>query len=147
LYGLFDDVKQVPTANDKENSMADEKQMGELSAKVEALAGEFTKLPEVIANAMASALKPVTDEFAALKANALVKEEAEKAELVTKVVKANLLTEPVAKELTVNALKELSAKIVSGKAAGLNGAPLGNEVDEDEFKGVDLNAIFDQKGA
>jgi hypothetical protein len=145
LVSLFGDVKAGKTANGKEPEMAEDKQIGELSAKVEALAESVAKIPETIANGVAAALKPLTDNLSAMQANEKAKEEAERAELVAKIVKANVLSEAAAKELTINALKELAAKAAPGKAAAINGAPLIASADDD-FAGYDLNALIDAKG-
>ena len=49
------------------------------------------------------------------------KDEAEKTELVNKVVEAKLLTEAVANGLTLEALRELAPKGTNGSAANLHG--------------------------
>lgn len=135
-----------PSTNEKELKMTVSKeQFDELSVKVNALSENLGKIGTTIAEAIASSIKPLTDNLAELQANAKAKDEAEKAELVTKVVKANLLTEASAKELTTNALKELAEKIKPGKAAALNGAGFVANGDEDEFAGVDLNAGMEGK--
>lgn len=142
--------ERTTSATQEKDDMADEKQLSDLSAKVNAVEEKITKgfedVAKTLSNALTEALKPLTDNLAAMQANEKAKEEAEKAELIEKIVKANLLTEAAAKELTLNAARELAKKAVPGKAAGLNGAPLtGNSEEEDEFKGYNLNSLFEEK--
>ena len=123
----------------KEPAVADDKTLAELSAKVNGLEETLKAIPTTIGNAIAEALKPVTEAHAAQIANQKAKDEAEKVELVNKVVKANLLTEAVANALTLDALRELAPKGEPGKAAALNGATGGGN-DADPWSGYDLNA-------
>lgn len=122
--------------------MADDKQLNELSAKVNAISEEQTKMGETIANAVKeaveAAVKPITDNLAEMQANAKAKDEAELAGLVEKIVKANLLTEDAAKGLNLNAARELAKKAEPGKAAGLNSAFGGGGADD--FADYDMNA-------
>jgi hypothetical protein len=134
------------SANTGDADMADEKQLEELSAKVHALTEANEKIGETIANAVKDAVKPLIDAQAEMKANQDAKDEAEKADLVGKIVKANLLDEADAKELTLNAARALAKKAEPGKAAPLNGAFTGNTSD-DEWKGYSLNSHLDQKEA
>ena len=97
-------------------------QFEELSAKVNTLSESFSTIGNTISEAVASAVKPLTDNLADMQANQKAKDDAEKAGLVEKVVKANLLTETVANELTLNALKELASKAEPAHAAALNSA-------------------------
>jgi hypothetical protein len=97
-----------------------------------------------IAEAVANAIKPLTDNLEALENAQKAKDEAELATHIETIVKANLLDEESAKELTLNAARKLAEKAKPGKAAGLNGAPLVN-VSDDEFAGVDLNAMLEEK--
>ena len=122
--------------------MADEKPIEALSATVNALS---EGLDERIANAVAAAMKPLLD---AQKAQADAVANAEKAELDglrEKIVKANLLTEAAAGELTINAARDLAKLAEPGKAAAIgNGAnPAGNS--DDEFAGYDINALVEGK--
>jgi hypothetical protein len=139
------------SANTGDADMADEKQLEELSAKVHALTEANEKIGETIANTVAQAVKeavkPLTDAQAEMKANQDAKDEAEMADLVNTIVKANLLEEDDAKGLTLNAARALAKKATPGKAAGLNAAFTGNTTG-DEWAGYDLNAIAnDQKEA
>ena len=140
-------IGREPNLNVKENEMADENQVKDLSERVNALSEAMEKsqasLGETIANAVTAALKPVLDAQAEITANAKAKDEAELAGHVATIVKANILDEESAKELTLNAARKLAAKAVPGKAAALNGAFTTNA--DDEFAGVDLNAGMEAK--
>lgn len=133
------------SANRKEADMADEKQLEELSAKVNTLSESMSKIGDTIAEAVQNAVKPLTDNLTEIKANQEAQEAAEKDALVNKVVKANILDEETAKEMTINALKKLAAKVkTDGKAATLNGAFSGAG-GADEFDKYDLNAGMEAK--
>lgn len=123
---------------EKEDEMSDEK-LNALSEQVNAISEAVTKLAEGMPEAIANAVKPLKDHVDQITANEKAKEEAEKADLVAKVVKANVLDEESAKELTVNALRKLADKAAPGTAAALNSAFNGNAKD-DEWAGYDLNA-------
>lgn len=129
----FSERESSTNRKEDEMSVSDE-QFKALSDEVKTLSEGMAKIGETIGNAVTAALKPVLDAQADLVANQKAKEDAEKAELVEKVVKANLLTEPVAKELTLNALKELAPKAEVGKATGLNSAFKGNGADKAAHK-------------
>lgn len=120
--------EREPSTNRKEDDMpVSDEQFKALSDEVKTLSEGMTKIGETISNAVTSALKPVLDAQNEMVANTKAKEEAEKAELVEKVVKANMLTEAVAKELTLNALKELAVKAEPGKSTGLNSSFKGGD--------------------
>lgn len=133
------------SANKGDADMADETQLEELSAKVNALTESQKNIGETIANAVAEAVKPLIDAQAEMKANQEAKDEAEKAELEAKVVKANLLDEETAKATPLNTLRALAPKAEPGKAAPINGAFAGN-TDDDEWNGYSLNSHLDEKG-
>lgn len=101
------------TANQEEAEMS--KTIDELSAQVTALTESMNKLGttivEGVSGAFTNALKPLVDAQTAVLANEKAKEEAEKATLIDKVVKANLLTEDVAKETPMGTLKALVANL------------------------------------
>lgn len=131
--GIWDKVKaaimeavgsgRVPSTNRKEDDMpVSDEQFKSLSDEVKTLSESMAKIGDTIGAAVANAVKPLVDAQNEMVANQKAKEEAEKAELVVKVVKANVLSESAAKELTLNALKELASKAEPGKAAALNGA-------------------------
>ncbi|MDX0566222.1 hypothetical protein [Sinorhizobium medicae] len=131
--GIWDKVKaaimeavgsgRVPSTNRKEDDMpVSDEQFKSLSDEVKTLSESMAEIGDTIGAAVANAVKPLVDAQNEMVANQKTKEEAEKAELVVKVVKANVLSESAAKELTLNALKELASKAEPGKAAALNGA-------------------------
>lgn len=138
--------EREPSANEGEAEMADEKQLSELSAKVNALSEDMKGIGDVIANAIKDAVKPLTDNLDAMQNAQKAKDEAEKAELVNKVVKANILTEDVANGLTNAALKALAEKAAPGKAAALNAGGFGGGGGADEFEGYSLNSAFGEEG-
>lgn len=115
--------REQPSTNSTKDDDMDKVQFDALSQKVDALS-ESTK-PEAIAaaigNAVAEALKPVTDQLTALQNETKAKDEAELATLREKIVKANLMDEDSAKELTLNA-----ARALAKQAEPKNAAPLAN---------------------
>jgi hypothetical protein len=134
ILEIFGSERESST-NRKEDVMpVSDEQFNALSAEVKTLSEGMGKIGDTIANAVTTALKPVLDAQAEIVANQKAKDDAEKAELVDKVVKANLLTEAVAKELTLNALKELAPKATPGKAAALNGAFKGTTGEKPAFQ-------------
>lgn len=140
-------AERETSANQEKAEMADEKQLNELSAKVNALSEAIDNIGETITNAITEAIKPVKEHVDRIEANQKAQEEAERAELVEKVVKANLLDEDAAKELTLNALRKLADRAKPGKAAALNGAGTGVGKSGDEWSDYDLNAMLeDRKG-
>lgn len=106
---------------EKDDMAVNEKQFEELSAKVESLSESVAGIGDKITEAVTNAVKPLTDANAELVANQKAKDDAELADLQAKIVKANLMDEATAKELTLNAAKALSAKAVAGKAFAMNG--------------------------
>lgn len=128
----------------KEQTMTVSKeQFDALSATVNTLAETVKGLGSQITNAVAAAVKPLTDAQAEMQANAKAQAEAEKAELVNKVVKANILPEEVAKTLTNEALRALAPKAEPGTAAALNAGGFGTG--NDEWAGYSLNALIEEK--
>ena len=138
IIETFGHARENPQNNESEDTMADDKQHDELSAKVNTLSDTVADLVKGMPEAIANAVKPLTDNLAEMVANAKAKDEAEKADLMAKIVKANILSEDAAKGLTLNALTELAAKAEPGKAAAMNGA-FGGEGKKDEFADMDLN--------
>jgi hypothetical protein len=102
------------TANEEEAEMSSE-ELNKLSAKVDALSESMKGIGEAITNGVAdafkTALKPLVDAQEAVLANEKQKEENEKAGLIDKVVKANLLDEEAAKAAPVATLKALANNI------------------------------------
>lgn len=135
--------EREPVGNRKDDPMTvTTEQFEALSAKVNTLSEDLAKLN--IGEAVANAIKPLTDNLEAMQANQKAKDDAELADLRATIVKANILDEEGAGELTLNAARKLAAKAKPGKAAGLNGAPITTNAD-DEFAGVDLNAALEAK--
>jgi hypothetical protein len=98
------------TAQNSEQDTMDAKQFEELSSKVEGLSNTFAGLDEKIATAVANATKPITDALEAQAKAAADKAEADRLELVNKVVEAGLLDEAVAKDATAPVLNALLEK-------------------------------------
>lgn len=132
LIEAFTPAREPNVAHEKENIM-DKEQFDALSAKVNALTEANDKMSETISNAVTAALKPVLDAQAELTANAKAKDDAELAGHVETIVKANILDEESAKELTLNAARKLAEKAKPGKAAPLNPAFKGN-ADKPKFQ-------------
>lgn len=134
--------------SEQQNKDADmtvsKEQFDALSGEVKTLSEGVSNIGTTIAEAVANAVKPLIDAQTEITANAKAKDEAERTELVGKIVKANILTEADAKELTLNAARALAKKAEPGKAAALNAAFGGTGAD-DEFTGVDLNAALEVK--
>jgi hypothetical protein len=142
--------EREPSLNIKENDMAvSDEQFNALSAEVKALSDGVSKIGETITNAVEAAVKPLKDNLEEVQNAQKAKDEAEKADLVKTIVKANLMTEDVAKELTLNAARALAKKAKPGKAAGLSGATALGNAGDDEFEGYSLNQFIDdsKKGA
>jgi hypothetical protein len=106
--------------NNQENDMTDSKeQIAALSAEVKTLSDSLKPeaLGTAIANAVAAALKPVTDGLEAVTNAQKAKDDAELTELINKIVAGNIMDEATAKELTLNTARALAAKAEPGKAA------------------------------
>jgi hypothetical protein len=115
--------RATPTNITKDDDM-DKVQFDALSQKVDALSEAMKPdaLATAIGNAVSAAVKPLVDAQTEMAANQKAKDEAELTELRAKIVKANLLEEDEAKELTLNAARALAKKAEPGKATPLNGA-------------------------
>lgn len=113
--------RETSTNKTKDDDM-DKVQFDALSAEVKTLSESLKPeaLASTIGNAIAAHLKPVTDQLTALQNDQKAKDEAELAGLREKIVKANLLDEATAGELTLNAARALAPKAEPGKAAPLN---------------------------
>ena len=111
--------------NQQENDMAvSDEQFKTLSDEVKTLAESLKPdaLATAIGNAVAAAVKPLTDANEQILANQRAKEEEELTGLREKIVKANLMDEATAGELTLNAARALAKKAEPGKAAPLHNA-------------------------
>lgn len=140
-------TERAPSLNNQENDMTVSKeQFDALSAEVKTLSEGVGKIGNTIAEAVAAAVKPLTDNLADLQNAQKAKDEAERTELINTIVKGNLMDEATAKELSLNAARVLAPKAKPGKAAALNGkAAIGNAAADDEFAGYDLNAPMEGK--
>ncbi len=120
--------EREPSTNKKEDDMSvSDEQFKSLSDEVKTLSEGMGKIGETISNAVTAALKPVLDQQEAMVANQKAQEEAEIADLVGKVVKANLLDEETAKATPLNTLRALAPKADPGKAAAFNSAYKGSD--------------------
>lgn len=120
LDGLKIEGAPIMAANSNEgHDMSDEK-LKELEGKLDDLTTNALTADGVKA-VIEEAVKPLIETVTEIKANAKAKEDAEKAELVDKVVKANLFSEDEAKELSVNHLRKLAEKVQPGTAEGIFG--------------------------
>lgn len=133
------------TNGNEENTMPiTDEQFKALADKVETLATNAESIAKTVADAVAQAVKPLTEQLNTIKANEKAKEEAERTELVAKVVVNALLEEADAKELTTNALRKLAAKTPTGAAAPIfAGGDFQANGKEDGFKDYDPNAAID----
>ncbi len=128
----FPGFRAETTATNEEAEMSDEK-IDKLSAKVDALTDSLkdidTKIGNGVAAAFTNALKPLVDAQQAVLANEKAKEETEKAGLIDKVVKANLLDETQAKETPLGVLKALVANAKLDAAAPVRPGQVQNQND------------------
>jgi ribosomal protein S13 len=122
-----------------------DEQFNALSEEVKSLSDSIKGIGDTVANAVTEAVKPIKEHVDQIDAANKAKEEAELADLTAKIVKANLMDEDTAKELTLNAARALAKKAEPGKAAALNGASGGSGGDDDEWADYSLNAAIDGK--
>lgn len=123
VLSIFKGAATATNSKGDEAAM-DKAQYDELSGKLDKLATSFDGIGTQIGEAVANALKPVTDSLTEMQNADKARKEAEKATLVNKVVGTGLLTEAVANTLTMEALTELSAK--AGKTTQRGAAPIAN---------------------
>ena len=130
---------------EKETEMTDaeKQQLDGLSAQINSVADAVKALTEGFPAMVANAVKPLTDDLTALQNAAKATETAELEGHRAAIVKANIMNEAAAGELTLNAARALAPKAAAGTAAGLNGAFTTNAADE--FKDYDLNAMMEAK--
>ena len=130
IIGRLFGSPRATSTNQLENDMAvSDEQFKALSDEVKTLAESLTPdaLATAIGNAVATHIKPLTDNLTQIQNDQKAKDDAEKATLVEKVVKANILDEDDAQELTLNALRKLAEKAKPGAAAALNRASGGGD--------------------
>jgi hypothetical protein len=124
-----------PSTNTKEDDMpVTDEQFKSLSDEVKTLSGSMAKIGETIANSVTAALKPVLDAQAEMVANQKAKDDAEHAELVTKIVNGKVLDEATAKATPLATLRALAPKADPKAAAALNSAFNGGGAKTDGFK-------------
>lgn len=145
IMDAFASERETSQVNGESEMTVTKEQFDELSAKVNALAESITG--DAITKAVQNAVKPLTDNLEELKANQEAKDEAEKAVLVEKVVKANLLDEETAKATPLNTLKALAPKAEPGKAAPVANGVFNNGKDDDEWKGYSINSFIKSEPA
>lgn len=127
--------ERAPSTNTKETAMpVTDEQFKALSDEVKTLSEGFGKIGDTIGTAVANAVKPLVDAQAELVANQKAKDDAEQADLVAKVVKANLLDEETAEATPLNTLRKLAEKAEPGRAAPLNAAFKPAAGDKNGFK-------------
>lgn len=121
-FGFFGSERANPADQKEDDMTVSKEQLDALSGEVKTLSESVGNIGETIANAVAAALKPVTDSLEAVANAQKAKDDAELAGLVDSIVKGNLMDEPTAKELTLNAARALAPKAKPGSAAPLNPA-------------------------
>ena len=116
-------------------------QIDALSAKVDALSESITPeaLGKTIGDVVANAIKPLTDNLNELQNAQKANDDAELATLREKIVKANLMDEEAAGELTLNAARALAKKAEPKKAANLNSKFGGSGDEADQWDGYTIN--------
>lgn len=118
LIEAFRGTERDTSTNHKEHDMTVSKeQFDALSAEVKTLSEAVSKVGDTVAEAVANAVKPLTDNLAEVQNAQKAKDEAELADLREKIVKANLLAKDEAEELTLNAARALAKKAEPGQAA------------------------------
>ncbi len=133
------------STNAQENDMAvSDEQFNALSDEVKTLSESIKGIGETVANAVTDAVKPIKDHVDQIDAVNKAKDEAELTDLTAKIVKANLMDEDTAKELTLNAARALAKKSEPGKAAAINGAGGGKTAGDDDWADYSLNKAIDQ---
>lgn len=123
--------------------MADEKQLEELSAKVNALSEGFANIGETITNAVTGAMKPLQDHVDQIAANQKAEDDAKRATAVNALTKSGQWEESDLEGMSLAALNKLVEKTRPGKAAALNGAFDDKSTDDDEWKGYSMNSLID----
>lgn len=112
---------QEETSNmNKDDTPMNDSQFNELKSSLAGLGDGLKKLDtlgETITNAITAGMKPMLDAQAEAVANQRKKDDAEKVDLVAKVVKAGLLEEAVANTLALPALQQLATKAAKPAAA------------------------------
>ncbi len=146
LLDAFSSEGANPSDNQENDDMADNNQLNALSEKVNALSDSVNGMDEKIAksvgDAVANALKPLTDQMTEVQNAQKAKDDAEKSGLVEKIVKANVMSEDAAKELTLNAARDIAKNLSDGTATAINGN--GSPKKDDEWSGYSMNAAIEE---
>ena len=124
---ILDAIRGAPeretSSNKQEIDMAvSDEQFKALSDEVKTLSEGIKGINDAVTTAVANAVKPLVDAQNAAAEDLKARDEAEKADLVEKVVNANLLDKEAAEELSVASLRKQAERIQNRKAAPLNGA-------------------------
>lgn len=127
------------TSTNKGEQAMNEAQFNDLSGKLDKVAESLSGMGDVIAQAVANAVKPVADAFAAQNAAAEAAAAAAKEVLVNKVVDAKILTKEIADVTPVETLKALANTITEKPKAAFmlnrgHSAPVSGEGDASAFK-------------
>lgn len=132
----------------KEEEMADEKQLNELSAKVDKIVDTLGGLGDTIAasmtNALAEGLKPLNAHVEQLNAANKTREETERSTHVNKLVNSGMWSEDELADFDNSVIAKMAGKVNAGKADGIAGG-FKLDVEEDDFAGVSLNTAIDGK--
>lgn len=121
IEALSGSEREQPSTNKMKDDDMDKVQFDALSQKVDALSESMKPdaLATAIGNAVATALKPVTDQLEGIQNGQKAKDDAELKGLREKIVAGNIMDEAAAAELTLNAARALAPKAEPGKAAPL----------------------------
>jgi len=131
---ILDAIRGAPI-NDKEIAMSvTDEQFKALSDEVKTLSEGMKGIGGTIANAITAAVKPLVDAQAELTTAAKAKDDAELGDLRAKIVRAGLVDEAVAGELTLNAARALAKKAEPGRAMGINNGLRSGAAGVDAFK-------------
>lgn len=134
IMKLIPGSEREPSTNAKENDMpVTDEQFKSLSDEVKTLSEGIGKITQAV-DTVANSVKSLTDAQAEMVANQKAKDDAELTELREKIVKANLMDEEGAKELTLNAARSLAKQAKPGKAAGLTNRFEGSGEEKPGFK-------------
>lgn len=127
--------RETTSNHEEETAMpVTDEQFKALSDEVKALSDGMKGIGETIANSISTALKPVIDKMAAEASAAEAAANAKKTELVGKIVKANLLPEPIANSLDIAALEALAETVKPKHSPSLNSALPSDNNDAGGFK-------------
>lgn len=139
---LFNQIKSAilgafsQQAVNKENDemTVSKEQFDALSVQVKGLSESLNTIGETIATAVNTALAPVLQANEAIVNAQKAKDDAELTDLQGRIVAANILAEPEAKELTLNAARGLAKTITSGPAAPVFAPMVVNDKNAGGFK-------------